>query len=100
MGGWKNPFMATADYKNHFYQFPIPSVVRPFFAILCKGVNFVMKVLAMGYKDSPLIAQGASCAFLYHARKAWAGIAGASGKQPRIPDECFEAIIVVNDKKG
>lgn len=98
MGTWTRPHMATADYKNYFYQFPLPKCVRPFFTIVMKGFKYCSKVLPMGLHKSPWIAQGVSSAVLYRARDLFAAETKAS--QPAIPDAGFESVIEVHDADG
>lgn len=97
---WKDPKMATSDYKNYYYQHMLPKCVRPFFAIIMKGATLVCRVMAMGYNWSPWMGQGVTCAVLYKARKVFAERYLDGAVQDAIPNKCFESVIYVKDKNG
>lgn len=96
------PYMATADYKNYFYQLPLPEMVRSYFCIQ-QGPNlYHLKVLPMGYSWSPYLAQGVSSTVLYAARRLFSERRGPGfqNAQPAIPDDSFETVIRVKDSEG
>lgn len=94
IANFADPWMATCDYKNHFYQILLPKGARGFFIILCDGEEYIFLDVCMGFSWSPFWAEGLTMVVLYAAREEWAKD-NKAGDQPVIPTDMFEDYIVV-----
>ena len=104
-----SPSMATCDYKNHFYQIPLPPGAQGVFNVYFKQGSrgrkrYAMTVLPMGFSWSPFIAQTLTSIVMYRARHEWLTskcrrAPGPDAKPPDVPDGVFEDVILVHDKQ-
>ncbi len=73
LGFFKDPSMATADFRHFFYQIVLPSQVRHWFSVGShRGKAFEMDVFPMGFSWSPLVGQAVTMSIVHEAcRGVW-----------------------------
>ena len=54
------PYLEIVDYRNFYYQFPVPGKLAMYFAINCGGTTYLPRALPMGFREACAIAQLAS----------------------------------------
>jgi hypothetical protein len=53
---WKNPKVATMDYRQWFLELSLPEDVKHLFSFECGGVTYESNVYPMGMGHSPIVA--------------------------------------------